>query len=465
MNTSKKKILSVFFAFSFVIIFGYARENDMPSAESKNKAVEVKLTNKAFSNELAGITAPRGKVFLIIETQWENIHPKQKVEKDKLEGKTDRTMGVGALGGRKKKKETEYVDMDVAYQIGKFYDHAYILVNGLAYSLHEVTEEIPEGLKIREAFTIQKKGDLRKANLVYLIPEEDQNLSFQFFDYEYGHISIPVQGDPEAARGSGEIPGDTLGFVKSNLLEIAAHSVTFYDKYANASVPDGWKYAVVRISGKSLSGGSVKDILQIEPEEYTWVTTEDGYFYYAVGGSTTQEGMIRFTPEIYQHQELAFLIPESEEVSQLGVRITNDVFQLNLTDAKPRGIPKAIATHTDGDVMEVRLFGLREENGGYIVNLGIQSLTTSGIEIQAQQQFILKASGEQIFLSEEKTDSLHKKPPTPFLVPPKSFIRFELSFDSLSSPDSLYFRGYESEATLTLPSSDKKSQPSLKEEL
>ena len=454
MNPSKHPILSIFFALSLLIVICDAREKDSTSEKSLNKAVQVEITKKTFANELAGISSPEGKIFLVLETQWKNIHPKQKVEKDKLEGKTDRTMGVGALSGRKKKKEIEYVDVDVAYQISKFFDHAYLLADGIAYSLDKINEEIPEGVKIQEPFTIPKKGDVRKVDFVYSIPESAKNLSFQFFDYEYGHILIPLQGDPKTARGSGDIPGEVLGFIKSDLLEVAAHSVSFYDEYEEKTVPDGWKYAVVQISGKSLSGRSVKDILQIEPEEYTWVTTEGGYFYYSAGGSTTEQGMIRFTPEIFQHQELAFLVPEATHLSQLGVRIRNDVFQIHLTKEKSQKIPEAIASHQDGDVMEVKLFGVRKENGRYILNLGIQSLATSGIEIQKQQQFILNAGGEQIYMDEEKTDLLSHRPPAPFTVPPKTFVRFELAYESASVPDSLYFRGYRSEATMKLPSID-----------
>lgn len=453
-NPSKHPILPIFFALSLLIVICDAREKDSTSEKSLNKAVKVEITKKAFANELAGINSPEGKIFLVLETQWENIHPKQKVEKDKLEGKTDRTMGVGALSGRKKKKETEYVDVDVAYQIGKFFDHAYLLADGIAFALDKINEEIPEGVKIQEPFTIPKKGDVRKVDFVYSIPESAKNLSFQFFDYEYGHISIPLQGDPKTARGSGDIPGEVLGFIKSDLLEVAAHSVSFYDEYEEKTVPDGWKYAVVQISGKSLSGRSVKDILQIEPDEYTWVTTEGGYLYYASGGSTTEQGMIRFTPEIFQRQELAFLVPEATHLSQLGIRIRNDVFQIHLTKEKSQKIPEAIASHQDGDVMEVKLFGVRKENGRYILNLGIQSLATSGIEIQKQQQFILNAGGEQIYMDEEKTDFLSNRPPAPFTVPPKTFVRFELAYESASVPDSLYFRGYRSEATLKLPSID-----------
>jgi hypothetical protein len=445
MNIHKSPILSIFFALSVLIVIGEARENDKSSEKSMNKAVQVEITKKTFASELAGINAPRGKVFVVLKTQWENIHPKQKVEKDKLEGKTDRTMGVGALGGRKKKTETEYVDVDVGYQIGKFYDHAYLLAEGIAYSLDKATELIPEGAKIQEVFTIPKKGDVRNVDFVYLIPQSAKNLGFQFFDYDYGHISIPVQGDLKAARGSGDPSGEVLDFIQSDLIEVAAHSVNFYDEYAENTVPDGWKYAVVQISGKSLSGRSVKDILQIEPEEYTWVTTEGGYFYYAAGGSTTEQGKIRFAPEIFQHQELAFLIPESEGISQLGIRIRNDVFQLDLTDAEPKGIPKAIATHRDGDVMDVVYFGMREEGGKKILDLGIKSLATSGIEIQREAQFMLVVNDEKISLDDALTDELSHRPPTPFIIPPKTFVRFELAFETDASPTSLYYRGYSSE--------------------
>ncbi len=454
MDITKRPILSIFFALSILIVIGDARENDTSSEKPMNKAVQVEITKKTFANELAGINAPEGKVFVVLKTQWENIHPKQKVEKDKLEGKTDRTMGVGALGGRKKKTETEYVDVDVAYQIGKFYDHAYLLADGIAYSLDKATEVIPEGAKIQEVFTIPKKGDIRNVDFVYLIPQSAKNIGFQFFDYDYGHISLSVQGDLETARGTGIPPKDALGNIKSDLIEIAVHSISLHNEYANTAAPDGWNYAVVQISGKSLSGSSVKDILQVEPDEYCWVITEGGYFYYCKDASTSDEGFIRFTPEIYQHQELAFLVPKTEQLSRFGIRIRNDVFQISLSKEKPQKIPDARVSHMDGDVMTVELFGWRKDNGWIILNLGLRSLAKSGIEIQRNQQFILNSGDEKIELDDEKTDSLYHGPPSPFIIPPETFIRFELAYETSSIPDSLYFRGYRSEATLKLPDID-----------
>lgn len=310
---------------------------------------------------------------------------------------------------------------------------------------HEVTESVPEGVALGEPFTIAKQGEKRKAVFVYSIPERAENLGFHFFDYQYGHVLLPIQGDLEAARGSGKPPGHVLDRIQTELVEIAAHSVDFQSTYADEEAPEDWQYAVVQLSGKSISRENVKDIVQIEPAEYTWVSTEGGYLYYAASGSTTEEGMIRFTPEIFQHQELAFLIPSSDQAAQLGIRLRNDVFLLNLTDTKPKEIPRPIAMHRDGDVLEVMVFDRREKEGNVIMDLGIQSLAKSGIEIQRKAQFMLVVGDEKILPHDSLTDNLPHRPPIPFIIPPKTFIRFELAFETDGIPSFLYYRGYETE--------------------
>ncbi len=448
-NNLKSRFL--IFCSLFLLIFCVSDGLAGGDENASNKAVSVKIIKSSSVHEVLGEKANKGRIFLILETEWENIHPKQKVEKDKLEGKTDRTMGVSTLAG-KKKKETEYVEADVAYMVEKLFDHAYLVADGLAYPLHEITETVPEGIELREPFSIVKQGDMRKAVFVYSIPESAENLCFQFFDYQYGHVLLPIHGDLKAARGSGKPPGIVLDQIQTKVIEIAALSVDFHNSYADDEAPEDWQYAVVQLSGKSLSGKNVKDIVQIEPTEYTWVSTEGGYLYYASGGTTTEEGMIRFTPEIFQHQELAFLVPSSDQVTQLGIRLRNDVFHLHLTDVKPKERPKALATHRDGDIMEVMVFGMREEDGKVIMDLGIQSHATSGIEIQRDAQFMLIVNDEKIPLDDSLTDDLPHRPPSPFTIPPKIFVRFELAFETDSSPSFFYFRGYQSEKHFQLKS-------------
>ena len=428
----------------FVLIWPFCIAGEC-AEKAANKAVSVSILKSTTAQEISGEKVSGGRVFIVLETEWENIHPKQKVEKDKLEGKTDRTMGVGTLAGRKQKKKTEYVEVDVAYMVKKLYDHAYLVADGLAYSLHDLTKSVSEGIDLTEPFTIAKQGEKRKAILIYSIPEDTKSFGFQFFDYEYGHILLPVKGNIADAKGKGNPPGEVLDQIQSPLVEIAVHSFEFQNTYEEDKAPEGWAYAKVQISGKSLSGKNVKDIVQIEPTEYTWVVTEGGYLYYAIGGSVTEQGMIRFTPEIYQHQELVFLVPHSSHVTQLGIRLRNDVFQMKLADAKSEGKPDASATHRDGDVMEVMLFDVRVEDGQVILDLGIQSLSTSGIEIQRDAQFMLVVDDEKIPPNDSLTNNLFHRPPNPFTIPPKTFVRFGLAFETPKSPTSLYYRGYRSE--------------------
>ncbi len=443
-----RRLLALFF---FLTFFVYCAAHVSAGQEEKasNKAVSIKIIKSTTARELSGEPANDGRIFLILETEWENIHPKQKIDKEKLEGKSDRTMGVSTLAG-KKKKETEYVEADVAYMVERLFDHAYLLADGLAFSLDRLTESVPGGVELKEPFSIAKQGEKRKALFIYSIPESAENLGFQFFDYQYGHIFLPVQGDPKVAGGTGRPTGKVLDQIQAKMVEIAAHSVDFQNTYAGDEAPGNWKYAVVHLSGKSLSGKNVKDIVQIEPTEYSWISTDEGYLYYASGGSTTEEGMIRFTPEIYQHQELAFLIPSSDQETQLGIRLRNDVFLLNLTKTQQKARPKALATHRDGDILEVMVFGWREEEGKVIMDLGIQSLARSGIEIQRDAQFMLVADKEKIPIDDSHTDELPHRPPSPFIIPPRIFIRFELAFITAVSPSSLYYRGYQSENFLDI---------------
>ncbi len=414
-----------------------------------NKAVHINIKDSSLHNELEGNQAQSQKIFLILNTQWENIHPKQKIEKEKLEKKQDHTMGVKLLTEKKKAKQ-EYVYADVAYMVEKLADHIYCLADGLAYSLHPLTEQIQGGAGLFEPFTISKKGDVREVRFVFQVPNNTENLAFQFFDYEYGSILIPVQGSLQDARGNKGPPDGVLSHIEDDLVQAAAHSVSFLNEYEEEQAPDGWQYLRVHISGKSLSGDNIKNIVQIEPEEYIWIFAEGGYLYYAVGGTTTDDGFLRFTPEVFQSQEVFFLIPNSAKVQSLGIRIQNKVFNLPLVPEKESKIPDPAASHQDGDTMKIMVFSVEKTDSFVIIDLGIRSLVSSGIEIIKDQQFILIHEGQKIFIDDEFTNSLPHKPPSPFIIPPGTFVRFKLAYKTASLPSVLYFRGFESEKNIEI---------------
>jgi len=439
------KRLSCLSILVLALIVGSAAQQAIKETPA-NKAASVKIIKSSQETELAGQKAPAGKSYLLLETEWQNIHPKQKVRKSDLEGKPDRTMGVGGLmtGGTKEKEE--YVDADVPYMIPNFFDHAYLLADGQTHSLDNLTEVIPGGYSLRKEFGIPKLGDRKKVPFVFLLPAEAKNLAFQFFDYSYGHILIPVKGDLKLAVGAGAPAGRFLDQIKDSMVEIAALTIDFRSEYKEEEAPEGWRYAIAELRGKSLSGNAAMgNIIQVEPGENFWLTTKEGYLYYSSGGSTTEEGFIRFTPEFSQNQEVAFLVPSSIKNYALGIRLQNRVYNLKLDPKYQPETAPPLATHRDGKTMEVFLYGLKKEGGKVVLDLGIKSLVDSGIEIQTADQFILKTGDEDISYDETATSSGFHRPPEPFTVPPKSFVRFELAYETESVPTSLYYRGYESE--------------------
>jgi hypothetical protein len=364
-------------------------------------------------------------------------------------------MGAGGLAQADESKKKEFEEKDVAYKVLSFFDHAYVLCDGQNYALDKKTADIPGGIGLQTEFLIPKQGDKRQVKFAYLIPESAANIAFQFLDYIYGHILILVKGDLKMASLSVATRGKALDQMKDQLVEIAANQLNFQDEYNGTAAPEGWRYATVELSGKSIAGEEIGAIFQISPKDYIWVTTKEGYLYYCSGGSTTDDGYIRFTPEAYQSQEVAFLVPKSANPALLGIRIEDRVYLLKLAGQVSVEIPKPLATHRDGNTMEVMLFGTRQDQGAFILDLGLRSLANSGIEIQTADQFIILVSKQEIYFDPDATRELFHRPPEIFVIPPQAFVRFELAYKTDAVPSSLYFRGYESEKYFDLAKDNK----------
>ena len=429
------------------------KSESVVTAVSANEAVSLQVVASTEQKEPSGTAAAASSTFLVVDTRWENIHPKQKVSKDKLEGKTDRTMGVGGLSGGGSSEPIEYVEMDVAYKVPKLIDHVYALVDGQAIALHPVTAKLPGGSKPDAPFGIAKLGEVKELQLAYLIPENAKNIALQFFDYSNGHLLIPIQGDAELAKNSKDARRDVLDEISTDVVELAAQRLRFADEYQGNAAGPGWRYAVVRLGGQSVAGsdGGMGKILQFDPTKYTWINTDGGLIYYASAGSTDAKGNIRFTPEIYQQQEVAFRVPESAEQLSMGLRINRDVVTLSLTDDKPAPMPNAQTRHQDGDVMEVLFFGTRRDGEFLVIDLGIKPLAKGkGLEIRTAQQFLLQTADGELQIDKKATAALPGHPPDPFVVPPGVSVRFELAYHTATTPTALRIRGFRGEGSFEL---------------
>ena len=419
-----------------------------------NEVVRVSVIGSVEQADLFGTSASNGSNFLVIDTRWENIHPKQKVSKDKLEGKADRTMGVGGLGsGGGSSGPVEYVEMDVAYKVPKLADHIYALVDGQAIALHPAMATLPVGIKPESSFGIGKQGEVKELQLVFEVPENAENVALQVFDYANGHLLMPLRGDAELARRSEGSGGGVLDEVSTDVIELAALRLDFASAYGGKEAGPGWQFAVVKLGGQSMSGrdGGMGKILQFNPTKYVWVNADGGYIYYANAGSTDAKGNIRFTPEIYQQQEVAFRVPESTGRLSMGLRINRDVVMLSLTDKAPRPMPKARERHQDGDVMEILLHGTRREGEYLILDLGIKPIVEGqGLEVKTTQQFLLQTADGELRIDKKATAALSGHPPDPFVVPPGVSVRFELAYHTAAIPTALRLRGFRGEGSFEL---------------
>jgi hypothetical protein len=422
---------------------------DSVPRSSHNQAVKIDIGDIQIGGDVAGQSAPSGKAYVVLTTRWENIHPKQEVEKSKLERKRDITMGVGGLGMKPSGRKTEYVEMDVAYKIERLLDHAYLLADGLAYALEAATEQVQGGVPWKKPFSLEKQGEIREARLVFLVSENAKHIAFQFFDYQYGHVTIPIGGDIEQAR-AGKALKNASAQSKTALAEMLVAKLSFANGYMEKGAPAGWRYAVLSLGGKSLSiSGDLRNIIQIDPLKSMWLSTPKGHLYYGAASATAEDGRLRFSPEVYQYQEVAFLVPADIQAFDLGVRLRNEVTWLNLAGTDRTVLPKSMAVHRDGSVAEILMLGIRRESGKQVLDLGIHSLSSSGLAIQFAQFRLYTPKGE-MEVDSAATEALTRRPPKPFLIPPGMFVRFELAYDTGAIPTQLHYRGFQIEARIPL---------------
>lgn len=425
-------------------IDGAAVEHRAPGA---NQAVRVEVLGATVQPELFGEPSSGDRTFLVLLTRWENIHPRQLVDRASLEGRPDRTMGVAGFAGGGAGPGGQ-VAVEVAYVVPRLADHLFALVDGTAVPLDPVTGLLPRGVEPGAGLTLPALGSTAVLPLAFQVPADARDVALRFFDYTYGHLVVPIRGAVDPAEA---VEAPVLDRAETDELEIAATRVAFRERYGERSAPSGWRWVVVGLHGQSRSvHGEVGDIVQLDPTEHAFLLADGGYLRYAAAGSLDEGGMIRFTPEVPQGQELAFLAPEDEGRFDLGLRLRNQVVLLELTGERPRGPPRGVATHRDGDVLEVTLFGLRREGTGWVADLGVRPLVEGrGITLRADAQLRLVSQEGEVGPDLAASEARPGRPPSPFVVPPGVAVRFELFYALAAEPVGVRYRGFRGEGMLT----------------
>lgn len=413
-----------------------------------NSAVRMELTAREFQNTILDRTAPPEQVFLVLDTLWENIQAKRKVPKSQLEGKRDITKGIGGLGFHQGAGAgEEMVEVDVPYGLPNLSQHVNLLADGFQVELHEITGTIPGGLNAEQPFQLAKSGEVQEGRLVYLVPLTAEHIALQLLDNSHGHILVAVQGNPEKARDAG--PAESVeAKVDTAVGSFLVQGVDFQTEYAGKIAPAGWQYALFNLGGKGARGADGQaQSLEFRLKDSAWARSPESHLYSCGTATVAGESSLRFG-QAYQMHTVGCLVPETVDQVDLGLRLGNEVAWLAMTEPKPP--PKPLATGRDGDLLELALYGVRTERDLTILDLGLRSLTQKGLEIQPAAQFALEVGGKTIRFESSATEELLHSPPKPFVVPPQTFLRFELAYHTDEPPSALRYRGFAENAVVTL---------------
>ncbi|MCB1844780.1 MAG: hypothetical protein KDI09_17590, partial [Halioglobus sp.] len=111
-----------------------------------NTGARIELLQMLRSDEIAGVRAPAGMEAIILVTRWENVHPRQSIERAQLEGSADRTSGAGALfGGGSNANPKDMVELDVAYKVQQPGRHLWLVAAGETHALRIESGALPNG--------------------------------------------------------------------------------------------------------------------------------------------------------------------------------------------------------------------------------------------------------------------------------------------------------------------------------
>lgn len=399
-------------------------------SNSANAGARIDILQVIHSNEIAGVTAPNGMEAVTLVTRWENVHPKAKIPRSKMEKGADRTYGAGGLfaggspGGAAKE---DMVEMDVAYLVPQAGQHLWLVAGGEAWGVRPESAALPNGADPLKPIGISRFGERREVRLAWFVPKGFTDLQLRLFDYDNGHITATIAGDPIKAAAPQQVKAIDTG--KISEMEVSVLGLNLADEYAGQKAPQGWRFALVDLQGKGIvKQNDMGALIQLDPTRYTWLSGDGGVLRY---GLPPEDGssLLVFTPELPRRQSVAFLVPEKEVNFRIGLRGRADVASLKATLQEPAALPETVARITDAGSLVLGLAGLRWEGDALIADfVATPQVNGKGVEIDPVRQFTLVAGDAAFHPDESLTRRLYRQPPTPFVMPPETPVRFELAF-------------------------------------
>jgi hypothetical protein len=295
---------------------------------------------------------------------------------------------------------------------------------------------------------LPREHSKRKFRFSFLIPDNASNLAFHFFDFAYGHITIPLKGDIEKAKKS-EQEKSKAPPIRTKQLESNIDGIDTIADYLGQKAPVGWQFKRVRFLGRSMSKrGGRGDIVQLNAQKDLWLQVREGFLY---APQKVNEKFLRFFPDYLSSTHVIFLVPESEKEVNLIVRAGAKTFSMPVGGKEKLALPKPLSSWKDGDVAQFVLLGKSHHKGKIVLDLVAKNLQKDkGIELSPFRQFQLGAGKKSLKADKKKTESLAHGAKRKMVLPPGVSVRFLLVFSSEKGIASIKYRGIKSNHDISL---------------
>ena len=415
----------------------------------KNQGIELTVFDYQLEECIGEEEADSDEVFIIISTLWQNIIPPVKKE---ISISKDKGVGGLGFGTPKPQEQTQEVELFTPYLVNNLRDNMYLIINNKhIIQIDKITNELPNPLPLKALTLPEYEDELEGAIVFRSYKEEINSLLLVFFDFEQGHIRIPLMELPETKE---EIPA--LVTQENEYLKVSFYGIK----------PQG-DISLIDLGVESVSKGNVVD-LDFGQNVFL---IEDGLYQYEV--LETEEipfslyGLTRFIPYWERRGYLAFKIPPIQKNLSLLLNIPRaKPLSFNLNPEIPISLPpQPVAAIVDGEVARIDILGLAkasmiegqypEKDQQYLI-LDIIThcipLDQGNLILQSGKQFILMDQLGNKYPISEVTQIFPHGIKLEQIVPAGTARRFNLVYEVPLNIQkiTLYYRGFTLEENIPI---------------
>lgn len=415
----------------------------------KNRGIELTVFDYQLKESIGEEEADSDEVFIIISTLWQNIIPPVKKEISKSKDK-----GVGGLGfgSSKPQEQTQVVELFTPYLVNNLRDNMYLIINNKHITqIDEITNKLSSPFLLKNITLAEYEDELEGEIAFRTYNEEINSLQLVYFDFNQGHIQIPLTEVPETKEEMTALITQENKYLK----------ISFY-----GIKPQG-EIFLVDLGVESVSKGNVVDldfgqnVFLIEDALYQYEALVSEKMPFSLYGFT------RFIPYWERRGFLAFKsLPTQKNLSLLVNIPRAEPLYFNLNPEIPiSATPKPVATIEDGEIAKINILGLTrtsmikgqypEKEQQYLI-LDIIAhcipLNQGNLILQSGKQFMLLDHLGNKYPMSEVTQIISHGIESEQIIPAGTARRFNLVYEVPLDiqKTTLYYRGFTLEENISI---------------